>query len=467
MNKETKENKNNSSLRSHIPSRKWLSFSLFLCILSLVLSLSSCASSRDFSKIDASIQAGDFSNASIQIEEDKNKLYDKTDKVLYALDSGLVSHYNKDYEQSNKSLSEAEKLMAEYYAISITQTIGSFILNDNVIDYAGEDFEDIYVNLFMALNYIQLGDIEGAFVEIRRFNNKLTLLSTKYTHALEQARQQTSLEGYNADAFLSEAQGSDTIEFYDSAFARYVSLLLYRSSGQMDSAAIDKKFIETAFYTQSQLYPFSVPKAVEEEFTIPNDKERLNVFCYTGTAPEKTEEVLRLPGIVENTWFKLSLPIMHTNSSSITAITVEAMDENGNTVTNTLERIESIENIAVDTFQQRQGLIYLKALLRSISKTAVNAGVTSAMEQSQAAAWASLFNLAANVFTEFSEQADIRASRYFPALVWVGGLNVDKGLYTVTTTCYDRYNNIVYEQINNNVQVKSNNVNLVEAVCLQ
>ncbi len=447
-------------------SKRWLSFSFFMFTIYIFFSLLSCASSRDFSAVDASVYYGDFENAQIQVESEKNKLYGKSDKVLYGLDAGMLSRYGGDYEQSNLHLSQAEKLIEEYFAISITQTIGSYVLNDTIIDYAGEDFEDIYTNLFMALNYIQLGNTEAAFVEIRRFNNKLQLLSTKYVSALEDARQHVAKEGLDSTQLFNEPD-IQTLSFYDSAFARYVSLLLYRSNGQMDSAAIDKKFIETAFLTQPQLYPFPIPQAVEEEFTIPNNKERLNVFAYTGRAPEKIEEVLHLPNVVNNTWFKLALPIMVINPSPVASIHFSATNQNGATFSGNLQKLESIENIAIDTFQQKQGLLYLKTLVRAVSKTIVNEGVTSAIQDSDAAGWAALFNVAANVFTEISEQADIRSSRYFPASVWIGGLNLDKGLYTVEVIWYDAYNRIIHKEIKENVSVKSNNVNLVEAVCLQ
>ena len=37
------------------------------------------------------------------------------------------------------------------------------MVNDKVTDYAGEDFEDIYINIFNALNYINNDNIESAF----------------------------------------------------------------------------------------------------------------------------------------------------------------------------------------------------------------------------------------------------------------------------------------------------------------
>lgn len=444
-------------------------------ILCIFFFFTSCASSRNFTEIDTSAQQGDFSVAREQLEEKKGSLYLGTDQVLYALDAGMLSRYADAYEQSNIELTQAELLIEKYFAVSVTQAIGSYLLNDNVIDYAGEDYEDIYINLFMALNYIQLGDTESAFVEIRRFDNKLKLISAKYSEALLDAKRQATAEGAENSLDFSDYAGSGTssngelsvLEFHNSALARYVSLLLYRSRGEMDSAEIDKKFIQSAFQTQKQLYPFPIPNAIEEEFSIPEDKERLNIFCYAGLAPEKYEETLRVPGIVSDTWFKVALPVMAKRSSAVSSISITAIGEQGQEENGTLELFESVENIVVDTFQQRQSLIYLKSVLRSIAKSTTS-GVGSAVVEEIAGGLAgSLFSLASNIFIEASEQADLRTSRYFPAQVWVGGLNLDSGTYAVTITCFDAWNNVLYKETKQNVQVTDEMVNLVEAVCIQ
>ncbi len=67
------------------------------------LLLFSCASSAnyDFSKIDATIEKGDFSEAYAKIEAENQKIYSKHDEVLKDLDQGLLSHYAEQYETSN------------------------------------------------------------------------------------------------------------------------------------------------------------------------------------------------------------------------------------------------------------------------------------------------------------------------------------------------------------------------------
>ena len=446
---------------SWFSNRKTTSVIIFIMLVSILFF--ACASSRDFSMVDNYTLAGEYGVAYNQLEFDKDILYSEKDAVLYNLDKGLLLHYSGDYEQSNSSFSNAEKLIEEYYAVSITQTIGSYLLNDTVSDYSGEDFEDIYTNLFMAMNYIQLGEVDSAFVEIRRFNNKLKLLSSKYEALLQEIKQEAISEGYDTSGYMVEDKTDYEIEFYDSAFARYISLLLYRLVGDMDSATIDRKYIETAFASQQQLYPFPIPHAVYEEFSIPQDKERMNVVFYSGRAPEKIEDVVRIPSLSNETYLKLALPVLSKNPSAIASVSISATDPQGLVFNESLEVIESIENIVMDTFQQKQGTIYLKTLIRALAKFTTNSIFAESAEESGNGELMALFG---NIFTELSEQADIRSTRYFPSYVWVGGLNLDRGLYDVVITAYDAYGKAIYEQTTMDFIV-DNNINILEAICLQ
>ncbi len=446
---------------------KWFSkTTTSVIILTLVVVLFfSCASSRNFSNVDYYAQSGEYGYAYAQLEQEKDLLYTKKDAVLYELDRGMLLRYNQDYEQSNIALSSAEKLIDEYFAISVTQTIGSYLLNDNVLDYSGEDYEDIYTNLFMALNYIHLGNTDAAFVEIRRFNNKIKLLSSKYTDILQSIKQQALAEGYNPNQYTDTSNSNYSIEFHDSAFARYISMILYRFTGDMSSAEIDKKFIETAFASQQQLYPFKIPKAIYEEFTIPEDKERLNAIFYSGRAPEKFEEAVRIPSLINDSYLKLAIPELYKFPSQIASVSISAVDPQGKVTNGELQIIESIENIMIDTFQQRQGTIFLKTLLRAIGKFTTSTVLTEAVEESMGSE-SEIISLFGNLFTELSEQADIRSSKFFPSYAWIGGINLDRGVYDVIFSAYDTYGNLLFEQITTNFVVDNKNVNLLEAVCL-
>lgn len=437
--------------------------SFVLFISTIVFSSCVTMADYDFSGIDNSLRTGDYDTVYEQLKTDQNLLYSNKDQVLSALDKGLVAHYAKDYNCSNVSLSSAEKLIYDYFTKSISQSMSSYLLNDLVIDYSGEIYEDIYTNLFMALNYIHLGQTEDAFVEIRRFDNKLKTVSAQYSDLIVQANNESEKNGVNP------VENPD-VKFHNSALARYLSLILYRSIGKMDSAKIDKRYLENAFALQPSLYDFSVPSCIEEEFSVPKDKSRLNVIAFSGRAPIKEEEITRAYSYDGSIYYQLALPVMNKRSSQIAGAEIEVYSQDGKLVTtSSLEKIESIESIAIDTFQQKATLLYLKAIARSIIKTTTNSMLESIAENAETSEVASLFSvlhLASSVKNIVSERADVRSSRFFPGTAWVTGINLLPGSYSVKII-YKSVSGSSLWQENQEITVDSNKLNLVESICLR
>jgi len=76
------------------------------------------------------------------------KKYQNKDRFVYFIDAGLAYHYASDFEKSNQKLTKAENTADELFTKSITRAAASLLLNDNVLEYSGEDYEILYTNLF-------------------------------------------------------------------------------------------------------------------------------------------------------------------------------------------------------------------------------------------------------------------------------------------------------------------------------
>lgn len=437
-------------------------------VLFFLLLISSCVSYADHSAVYARLYDDDYESARDILEAEKSVLYSEHDQVLYDIDSGILSHYAGDWKYSNERLSDGERLIEYYFSKSISQSVLSWLENDYAKDYDGDDYEDIYTNLFMALNYIHMDEIEDAFVEIRRFDNKQKALSSRYAAELQEARNELRSNGATQIASYE----SSTLSFNNSALARYVSMLLYRSRGKSDDARIDYDQLLLAFQSQKQLYPFAVPASIEEELSVPEKMARLNIIGFTGLAPQKFEDVVRVQNDL-GTYFKLALPFMLPRGSAVRRINVTAIGDSGEKYTTTLERLESIENIAMDTFGQKQALIYSRTFARALSKsvaTSVAYGAAAEFDNRGDSSTALLFDLiglASQIHTEASEQADIRTTQYLPAYADVGGLTVKPGVYTVYVDFINANGSVISSETFTEVSVTSNAINLVEAVCLQ
>jgi hypothetical protein len=434
---------------------------LVFIFCSALLSFVSCASVSHYGAIDASIASGNYPEAVEQLHAAKDSSYGKNDQVLYYLEDGMLSYYAKNYEESSKSLGIAERGIEEAFTKSVTLSVSSYLVNDNTLEYAGEDYEDIYLNAFNSLNYYHSGSVEDALVEIRRIDNKLKYLSTKYGTAISNA-QSAVLEKSADIPYDSE---SARIEFTNSALARYIGMLFYRAEGMYDDARIDRDQVKLAFANQPSVYGFPLPSTLNDELVVPKGKARLNVISFSGMSPIKTEDVVRIP-LGDTNWIKISLPVMMSRPSAVARIEV-ALDSGERF---DLEQIEDIGAISAETFRQRASLIYLKTVLRSIAKTSSSIAMketSNKADSSDAALLLGLLSIGTQIYAEASEQADLRISRYFPSKAHVGGINLDPGVCSYTVRYYGASGQVIHEQRFDNVELRAGALNLSEAICIK
>jgi hypothetical protein len=439
-----------------IHKRDWL---LFLCASLLFFS---CASNQ-YQQVDELVKNGDYASSAVHIEKNRNSIYRDKDAILYYLDRGMLAHYATDYNTSLSLLQDGERAIEAAYTKSITQAIGSYILNDTTVEYDGEDYEDIYINVFNALNYYHQNRLEDALVEIRQMNNKLSFLSTKYGELMTSLQQQALTN--NAEV---PSNPDAVTEFSDSALARYLGLLFYRGIGEDDDARIDSEMLKVAFANAPHVYSYPLPSSLvrNEELAIPQGKARLNVIGFSGLSPIKEEQTLRIPLFISYNYIKIALPEMLSRHSLVSRIEVKVT---GGLRFN-LELLEDIDAVAKETFKQKKNLIYTKSVIRAIVK-GVGAATFDVMAQETNDASKSLLfsvlGLGTQIFAEASEQADLRISRYFPAKALVGGINLDPGVYDLTINYYSANGGLIASFNKEQVPVLENKLNLVEVVCLK
>jgi hypothetical protein len=431
----------------------------FLFSASLLFLFFSCASGNPYKEADSLAQRGEYQKSLDLIEKDKKDLYRDKDATLYYLDAGMLNHYVADYRRSTELLQEGERAIEAAYTKSVTMEIATYIVNDTTREYAGEDYEDIYINTFNALNYYHEDDLEDAMVEIRRMNNKLAFLASKYGVIVDNMQKAALEEG--SEIPPDPAAGQTT--FTNSALARYLGMLFYRGNGKPDDARIDRDQIRLAFANNPSVYAYSPPASLDDELPIPNGKARFNVIAFSGSAPIKEEDILRIL-IPNGRYIKIALPVMTPRPSAVNRI--EVRFDSGESFD--LELLEDIEAIATETFTERAHLAYLNSVLRATIKgvaSSVMGGVADEME-GDAAMVMSLLSIGTQIFAEASEMADLRISRYFPARAYVGGLTVDPGLYSYSIIYYSG-NRVVDSFRQENAPIRAGRVNLAEAVCLK
>jgi hypothetical protein len=418
----------------------------------------SCAGADIYGEIDPALEDAAFSQAGIAPAQGgaEKPVYTNREAILFHLDQGMIGHYAGFWEESSKDLEIGERLIEDAFTKSITQAIASYIVNDTVKDYSGEDYEDLYINVFNSLNYYHRDDLEGALVEIRRLNEKLLVLSDKYETA--KAKVLDSYGDLGSVDYVREASS-----FSNSALARYLGVLFYRGGGRADDARIDMEELKAAYGLAPDVYANPLPSSLEDELSIPRGLGRLNVIAFTGLSPIKEEEniVIPLPYPVPNSWARVALPMMAARPSMIRSIEI-ALDSGEKFE---LEVLENMSAVAEETFKSRHSLIVLKSIVRSVIKATTSAGFARAAEE-KSEGFGALIGLLGRVVSEVTEKADTRTSRYFPACAFVGGINLEPGMYSVTINYYGT-NGLIGTGRRETVPVRENNLNLTEFICLR
>ncbi len=441
---------------------------LFLFVFAF-FAFTACESADKFIHVDSAIQKGDYEEARKKLSDGEKEFYSDKDYVLRELDNGLLLHYAGQPELSNERLENAERLIEENYTKSISEGVASGIVNDTVKTYRGEFYEDIFINIFKCLNYIQLGKSEDAFVEIRRFQNKLAKLQHENDIQINAAKK--ALEE-NASS-LPDMK----VSFFNSSLADYLLMLMDREDDSPDNASLALRQIGEAYSLQKNIYDFAEPVNIDAEIQpLENGAARLNILSWTGLAPVKEEVVSRLFLPELNTYYKLALPVMVKRGSPVKEITVEIKDlADNNSRKISLEKIETVENIAIETYKNNYGGIFAKTLLRSIAKSVtttatgtVGDGLMSSKNSDEAHLGVALKFLSwiSMAVTEATERADIRTSRFFPADAYVGGIALSPGSYDIAVT-YRGMSGILGTQTFSGVEVSRGKFNLLESVCLE
>ena len=419
--------------------------------------LLSCVTVDPHVPVDHLVEAEQFSESAAVLEEKNKSIYRDKDRVLYFLDKGILTHYAKDWEASSALLEEGERAIEANYAVSVSQEMGTFILNDRTREYDGEDYEDIYLNVFNALNYYHRNNVEDALVEIRRMNNKLRDLSVRYGTMM------TGMQKIALDNGAEIPPNPDApVRFTGSALARYLGMIFYRGSGMMDDARIDQRQLRIVMADAPAVYRNPVPASIQEELAVPPGMARLNVIGFAGRSPVKTEEILRI--FLGNAWIKIALPVMTARPSQVSS--VEVVFDSGERFS--LELLEDMGAVASAVFVRKKNLIYTKSVIRaSIKGIAASAFNMAAENSSENSGLFTLLGLGSQILAEASEKADLRQARYFPGRAYVGGLNLPPGTYSFTVTFYSSSGSILAQRRHQEMKVAAGSLNLTEDICLK
>ena len=418
-----------------------------IVILTGFLMLASCAMRSDlYRDVELNLAGGNYAVAASALQANEEEFGEKS-SVLFNLELGLLTHYGARYDESNRMFLAAERRMEELYTTSISTEAAALLVNDNLLPYEGEDFEKVFVNLFLALNFAQMGDFEGALVEARKVDLKLREYSKLY---------------------------EDKNTYKQDAFIRYVMGALYEAGGEINDAFISYRKAYEGYDEYAHLYGTPCPTFLKADLVrtaglLGFDDERQQfeeLFGMRYARPERNEGSLLLiihsgrGPVKEQNKLTVSIAdadgVVHTFTVAVPKFVPRArgqvrydasLEGAGQAMKIDAEIAEDVTEIAKKSLEDRLALAYLKAGGRAVLKYLASEKAKSEWKKDGD----ELGNLAKSLLIDVaviaSEQADTRTWRSLPARMLIVRAQLPAGTHNLQLSAEGRSRTLLAEQV--------------------
>lgn len=159
---------------------------------------------------------GDIASAEKVLDKDKKSNRNKN-KALFLLNKGTLSWMQQDYAAATAYFNQADLYIEDQHKNIASEAL-AIVSNPMTKPYVPEDFENVMLNFYKALSYLEMNNTEEALVECRRVNEKLYALNDKYP--------KNHQNRYSDDAFAHTLMGL----IYDSAGDSNNAFIAYRNA---------------------------------------------------------------------------------------------------------------------------------------------------------------------------------------------------------------------------------------------
>ncbi|MDH5517805.1 MAG: hypothetical protein OEY36_08305 [Gammaproteobacteria bacterium] len=325
-----------------------------LLMMSGLLVLQGCSHySAKTQGVRAKLESG---RPDLALREFEQQSHDNNDKVLTHLHKGMLKRMVGEYQQSNKDFEVAKKEMQDLYTTSITRSVGSAVVNDTVREYAGDRYEQVLIHSYMALNYLAIGQVDSARVEVLQ-----------------------------ADVKMRE-WGETPME---DPFVRYLSGIIFEALGEYDQALVSYRKAVNVYKSTINKHGLPVPNQLkqdllrmlsyeglrdelqqyESEFGIKfNNADEANkgyliAILDNGLGPAKSQHTIRTWAPTIRQRLKLALPTYQGRAKPTRAARVSINDQYYD-----FNTVENIDGMARKALEEEMPAITVRALARMVIK---------------------------------------------------------------------------------------------------
>jgi len=352
------------------------------------------------------------------------------DRVLDLMNKGMLQRMVGDFDRSTRTLEEAKGLTDELRALSLREQSLSFAINDASKSFIGEDFEQVMVHTYIALNYLEQGQLDPARVEALQI-----------------------------DLLLREkAQRAPDSPYVEDAFARYLTGIIYEDQREWSDAMIAYRKAYEAYQKQLERFGVAIPETLKHDLvrladrmglaeeaagyrkafgisTTPSEEGLLErgeiiLTVHAGLAPIKREQAITVLNPATGRFLRLALPQYRPRGQPLAYARVSAGSQSATT-----SRVENIDAIAVKSLESEMPAITARAIARMAIKDAAARAASSSDNRSLGGPIA---GLAINIAATLAERADTRSWFTLPGEIHLARLSLPPGEYKLRIDLYGR-----------------------------
>ncbi|MGZ3691780.1 MAG: COG3014 family protein [Pseudobdellovibrio sp.] len=368
-----------------------------LSLLLIFIAFSSCATHRnEIAPIQKDIQMGRCTEALAALQKKADETSD--DQLLYLMEYGSGLQICKQYALSNEALQKADKLSEDIDYVSITRAVGSTLLNEQVSRYKGDKFEKLFLNAMGSLNYLELGDLDNAMVEVRRINEKTQKFSTEESKTFELNSFASYLSGLVYE--LGKKYDDACISYKDSynldSSYRVVALDMLTACWRARRQQEFKELSQKIGATQSEI-----------EYAKRSDKNSKEIFLIfeQGWGPQKATRR-------NDPVWPILVPVVSNTQRLIATSETE-----GNNTVKMSETVYSVEKAAIQTIEEDYKTLGARRLGARVAKEVVADQIRQKDRALGDLAW---------IVMVASERADLRNWSMLPQSIQIIRMDVDK-----------------------------------------
>jgi len=425
---------------------------------------------NDLGTFNSHFEAGDFNQAGQFAEKKINKFGSPSgNDLLWTLQLAAAEKTRLNHQQSTASFDKAEEMM-NYFASNseVLDTVGSTIVNDNVVPYKGQEYDGIMVNTYKALDFMAEKKPDLARVEFNRaldrqmrarehFNEEIRKLEAKLDKEKEENKTDARAMADDPDVqSIVKANYPDLSQFepypdFVNPFTTYLAGVYFLLIGETSRAGDLLK--ETAGMVPDNDY-------IQKDLALADDvaagKVKLENQCWVifenGLGPTKGEIRIDLPLILVSdrvSYTGVALPKLYPRSIAYPYLTIKT--DTGEYRTRQVADMERV--IETEFNKDFKGI-----LMRAIASAAVKTAAQAVLSDRKNDDLGKLASVLVGVYSAATTAADVRIWTALPKDFQVARFDMPKNspllIFTPGNTLFEANippckNAIVYIRIIN------------------